>query len=278
MYCSFRFYIDISPELINSHRLLNVFELFSNVLGKKYDYISYMLFDPDKNDALIDKKYPYDLSGIDEFLNTTILHEVSGENGCLSAPFVRATCTGSATQIYSQICVEIQFPVYSCPLIIRVDYSSHGAEKVTLKSYNYLIHSLLAMGFCVNNGFYHVYSQKNEAITLDGGQIGVLFSCCGRKNRRNYVKHHKEGFLDRFMGIYCVNSLINHALNEDIIKEIENLVGRCNVIYGNNIVSFSLGNIERITPAYRIQYHYTINKIQKIIDQDGAGDGLREPG
>lgn len=265
MYGSIRIFVDKTPEWIGAQNILGVFELFADALGKTYDFISYTLFDPDKDCALIDEKFLYDPAGKKRFLDTSIIPVAFGEKGDLSAPFLSATCEGKANQIYAEISVQVQFPVYSAPFTIRVDYEQKGIGALSLEKYARLIQGLCALGFPVNNAFYHVYSRKNEAATLDGGQIGPLISLREHENLRNSVMHRKESCLNRIMGIYCANSIRLDSLSEEVQKEITAIVGSGNVMIADDIFSFALGNMETLTPTHRIRCWVVRKKLQKLL-------------
>ena len=57
MYCSLRIYADKIADSISAQNILSLFDLFGSIFGWSYDYISYMLFDPDADYMLIDKSY-----------------------------------------------------------------------------------------------------------------------------------------------------------------------------------------------------------------------------
>lgn len=264
MYCSLRVYVDKISYSISTQNILNLFELFSNTFGWSYDYITYMLFDPEKEGTLINEKYSYDSVGKNIFLNANIVPLFTGQHGDLSAPFITAACIEEPTQLYSKHRVQIQFPTSSELFVIRVDYEQKDTQKLTLETYNFLIQSLAEMGFCFNNGFYHVYRNKNESVTLDGGQIGSWINYCGYVNLSNYLIHRQKDFRNRLMSIYYVNSIHTDFLGKDMIESIENIVGSSNVILENSIYSFSLGNMQKSTPLYRIRYAGVLIKLQRL--------------
>jgi len=264
MYCSLRIYVDKTSHSISAKNILNLFELFSKTLEWTYDYISYILFDPDKDETLIDEKFSYDLTGKNAFLNKNILSLSTGQHGDLSAPFFTAECINDASQLYSDHRVQLQFPISSELYVIRVDFEQKNNPKLTLDKYNSLIYSLSKLGFCFNNGFYHVYRSKNEAVTLDGGQIGSLINCYGHSNLSNYLLHRKKDFRNRLMGIYYLNSIRADCLDKDTLKLIAHIVGSCNVIIKNNICSFSVGDMQKSTSLYRTRYARVLIKLKKI--------------
>ena len=113
MYCSLRVYVDKTSYSISTQNILNLFELFSNTFGWSYDYITYMLFDPEKEGMLIDEKYSYDSVGKNVFLNANIVPLFTGQHGDLSAPLITASCIEESSQLYSKHRVQIQFPISS---------------------------------------------------------------------------------------------------------------------------------------------------------------------
>lgn len=270
VYCSLRIYVDKISDSVSTQNILNLFELFSDTFGWSYDYITYMLFDPQKEGALIDKKYLYNSIEINDFLNTNIVPLFPEQHEDLPAPFITATRIEKPTQLYSEHRVEIQFPISSETFVIRVDYEHKDTKKLTLELYNFIIQSLAEIGFCVNNGFYHVYRNKNEAVTLDGGQIGTWISYGGYVNLRNNLIHRQKNCRDRLMGIYCINSIRTDSLGEDTIESIVKIVGNSNVILENNICSFSLGNMQRSTPSYRFRYAVILFKLQRLFKAENS--------
>ena len=54
MYCSLRIYADKIADSISAQNILSLFDLFGSIFGWSYDYISYMLFDPDADYMLIE--------------------------------------------------------------------------------------------------------------------------------------------------------------------------------------------------------------------------------
>ena len=229
-----------------------------------------MLFDPEKEGTLINEKYSYDFVGKEEFLNTNIVPLFTGQYGDSSAPFITAACIEKASQLYADHRVQIQFPISSELFVIRVDYEQKDAKKLTLEKYSFLIQSLAEMGFCFNNGFYHVYGNKNDAVTLDGGQIGSWINYCGYANLSNYLIHRQKDYRNRLMGIYYVNSIHKDFLGKDILESIVNIVGSGNVILENNICSFSLGNMQKCTPLYRIKYAGELIKLQRLFKTENC--------
>jgi len=265
MYCSLRIYVDKITDSISAQNILSLFDLFDSVFEWSHDYISYMLFDPDNDRMLIDKNYSYDSRGKKDLSDINIPAVIVGKYGDLSAPIITASCVENAMQLYSKQRVQIQYPISSEPYIIRVDYSQKGTKMLTLESYNYIIQSLCACGFSVNNGIYHVYRNKNEATTLDGGQIGSFLGFNGRVNLKNYLKHRKDGCRDRTSGIYYANSVRTDSISKHTLEAIKDVVGSSNVILENNIFSFSLGDMINATPNYRIRRAIILKKLQNIL-------------
>ena len=265
MYCSLRFFVDKTPDLTKAQNILDIFELFEHTLRVSYDYILYTVFDPDKDDPLIDKKYFYNTYWKEIFLTDDILKMFIGKSGDFSAPIITATCAGKSTQIYSKIRVQIQFPVYTQPFVICVDYEQQYTDEFTFRKYNFLIQSLTAMGFHINNCFYHIYPKKNEAATLDRGQVGHFLNCYEQRNLKKSVLHHSNGCLNRFMDIYYFNSVRLSMLTPEIISKIADIVGTNNLIITDDILSFALGNAGKESLNYRITHHYELRKLEKLL-------------
>ncbi len=270
MYCSFRIYIDKAPNPICPQNISDIFSLFENAFGKRFDFISMLLFDPESDGLLVDKKFSCDDIGKSEFLNTDISPVMVGKSGEMSAPFIRAACNGSPAQLYTDAQVEIQFPVYAMPFTVRAD--GKQGKDFSFQTYTRLIQTLNASGFSVNNAFCHRYSRKNEAVTLDGGQLGSFVGCRGRRNLKNSVQHRKKGCLNRLMGIYCANSIRADLLSEETQKQITALVGSDCTQNAGNVFSFTLGTDEALTPLKRIRRRRVQKKLEALLCRIGGGN------
>lgn len=261
MYGSFRFYFDDIPELIQGQHILDIFALFSKELGREYDHFSYMLWSPDENNILIDKSFPNTATGKAKFLNEQIIPIVTGQNGDMTAPVISALCKCNEMQLYSGLRVQIQFPVYSMPLTICVDLEQRATNKVSFENYIHLICGLQSLGFGVNNGFYHVYSLKNEAETLNGGQIGPFLSHCGHKNLKQSIQHKGKGCLNHVMGVYFMNTIRSDLLRDGTRNRLAAITD--NIIISGNVLSFALSGSENVSPIYWIKHRQIIKMLEE---------------
>lgn len=265
MHCSIRFYADPVSSLPDTRNALNLLDNFSRILGQSYDFVSHILFDPDNDDPIIDKKYRNSVSGRKLFEDSDILYMYLGRDGEESAPIISAFCNGVEKELYSKIHIRLIYPQNTLPLMICVDYEQRSTIKMTTDIYSALLQSLFEQGIIVNNGFYHVYIGKNHATTLDGGQIGSFISYTGLQNAHNFVLHRKNACLNRLMGIYCINSIYVDCLDKDTMNAITHIVGNNNVSLSNNIFSFTLGNKDCFSPLYRIKSRKKIKELNLLL-------------
>lgn len=265
MYCSLRFFIDKTPNLLEAHNILCVFKLISDELGIPYDYILHTLFDPEIDRTVVNKKYIYDTSGKEHFKSSEITPLVSGKHGDLSAPFITATCNGQSSILYSKARTEIQFPVYSVPMIIRVDYEQKYAKKLDFHTFSRLIINLCGMEFHVNNAFFHIYVHKNEAVTLDGGQIDSIISVDGRRNLKKSILHNKNGCVNHLMDVFCANYVPCRLLCNENWNAIANIIGENNIARIDDGIAFALPNMEDLSPKYRIMNRAMLKKLHEIL-------------
>ena len=265
MYCSLRYYIADTPSLTNPHTLLKLFEIFAHTSHIPYDFISYTLFDPDRDTTLIDETFLYKSTENTAFLATHIFPLVSGKDGDLSSPFICATCHTTPNQLYSKIRVQVQYPVYSLPLILRVDCEELETFDFSFEKYIFLLKEITSLGFRVNNSFYHLYNEKKEAITLDGGQMGSLASPFQRENIDRFLIHRKADCLNRCMNIYCINSIQADLLSDNVLNKIRRIVGYDKVIISDNIISFALDDMKKISSTYRLKYRKTIKELKRLL-------------
>jgi hypothetical protein len=167
--------------------------------------------------------------------------------------------------LYSKIRVQIRFPAYAQPFVICVDYEQKEEEKLTLEKYADLLKKISLKGFHVNNSFYHVYANKREAFTLDGGQIGSLSSHYERRNLKNSLLHRKAGCINRFMDIYCANSIRSDLLDKKTRQQIESIVGCENTVCDTEVFSFSTSNMKNLTSTYRLRDRSVIKQLRELL-------------
>ena len=117
----------------------------------------------------------------------------------------------------------------------------------------------------VENIFSVAYTKKNEATTLDGGQVGSFINYYERNNLQKFVLHHGEGCLNRFMDIYCFNSVRLDLLKPETIRAITDIVGDSNLTITDGVLSFALGSVDELSPNYRLTHHHTLRKLQKLL-------------
>ena len=266
MYCSLRFFIDKPPDLLDAHTILCVFELISVKLGIEYDYIQHTLFDPEKDCTIINRNYSYDIFGKKCFVNSEIKHLVSSEFGDLSAPFITASCNSQNNVLYSKVRAEVQFPTYGTPMVIRVDYEQKYARKLDFQKFTYLITNLCSLGFHVNNAFFHIYHCKNEAVTLDGGQIGSIIGMSGRRNLKKYILHRKNGCVNRPMDIFYANYVPEFLLSNENWNKVSKVLGQDYVAKIEDGVAFALSNTVSLSPYYRIIEQAMLKKLHRIFN------------
>lgn len=265
MYCSLRYYVDTIPTDNLPEQVLHVFELFSSELEISYDHISYLLFNPDADEVLVNQVFSFDDSGKKEFAQLGIIQSVGENDRIISAPFIEACSNCRKEELYSKSRVQIQFPDYSNIMVIRVDYEQRYAKKLCFSKYKNIVIGLCNLGFNVNNSFYHVYSRKNNAVTLDGGQIGSYIGLDGWQNKKDWLLHQKNHYMNHLMGVHCANSFPSSLITSQIKDAISKIVGGNNIDVVNGTVFFSLPNLASVTSAYRILSKLTIEKLTNLL-------------
>jgi len=267
MYCYLDFYIDKTPKKITAHKVLQIFEMFSEELGLSYDRINYLLFNPDATGmgTTINKKYRYNQNGKEKFLKEEIIPLITGKYGDTSAPFINAYTYEKKDVFFHNTEVLICFSKNSFPFKISVIYKRKDGRKISFQKYVNIIFKLKKIGFSVNNSFYHVYYRRNAVAPFIGMQIGSHSSVFEMLNRNNFFEHQKYNYLNHIMGIYCANSVVSNYLDEKTKQQIASYVGSNNVFETNDTFIFSLPNLERIKPIYRLKYIVLIYKLKRVI-------------
>lgn len=266
MYGSLRFYIDKLPTENIPEQVLQLFALFSYVLGLSYDHISYLLFHPDADRPIVNQDFPYDAGGKKAFAEFGILPSVKGRDGTLSAPIIEACSDCGPGALYGKSRVQIQFPDTWNVMILRVDYPQRYAEKMTFAKYRAIVTGLCNSGFHVNNSFYHVYARKIEAASLDGVQIGSFLGFGGRRNIRAWLSHQKNHYTNHIMAVYCANSFPVKCIPPQTVDAIADIVGKDPIAVVEDTVLFSLPGLANLTGAYTLSSGLTIAKLTKLLD------------
>ena len=261
MYCSLRFYVDEISETVDSRLILQIFEVFSQMLQKKYDYIEHCILSSE-NDTITSHKFLYDINGHNSFADYIITPMQIDNHGEIVAQTVSATCEHAWNLLYSNIYVSIRFPLDRNPMIIAVDYQNHS-KAMTFEQYASLISILQQLGFHINNSFYHIYNRMNTVTTLDRGQLGSFVSLADRKNIKNSVVHHMKNCIDHIMDIFCANSIPSRMLSNDTKQSIVQLLGNNAKEIGDSYV-FALPDVENLKTTYRIRHYTLIKKLQNL--------------
>ena len=136
MYCYLDFYIDKTPKKITAHKVLQIFEMFSEELGLSYDRINYLLFNPDATGmgTTINKKYRYNQNGKEKFLKEEIIPLITGKYGDTSAPSIKAY-TFKKNVFFPDTRVLIFFPENNFPFKISVIYKRKDGRKISFQKY-----------------------------------------------------------------------------------------------------------------------------------------------
>lgn len=271
MYCSFRFFLDSYPTLLESYPLLELFEVFASELGVSYDFISYILLDPDNDVVCINKSYSYDLEGKAVFLSSDVIPQLVGCDGCATAPFFEATFCQSSHKTSRMNCVRVEFPANFMPMIIKVDFDCSYIGPIDKWKFIRIVERLHCLGYHVNNAYFHVYSRANEAETLDGGQIGVIGSS-GRKNIRNSLTHRQNGCLNHVMDVFCANAIGSSVFSDETWKHIYDIVGQENFWKIDDIVVFFLTKNAELWKSYGILERTMARKLTRVLRKAKAGD------
>ena len=279
MYCYLSFFMDKSPKKTNSRLVLDIFEMFESELGKTYDYINHVLFNPDGNGYVINRKYHYNQKGKEKFLNSEIVPLITGKYGDTDAPFVTATCKNKFDQYFSDFKVSFFFPEYNMPMQIEVIYKEKNTKKMSFSKYTKIISYFHKIGFHVNNSMWHVYNQRNEATSFM--RMSTLMNTINpfrRRNAKSIRKHMENRRLNNIVDVFCANSIVLSAIDEEKKNRIIDIVGNNNVLEIDDVLVFALPNSEKIRPIYRIKYMIMISKLRKFFktNKEMTSNGSRE--
>lgn len=270
MYGSYRFYVDKWPGIIQASSVLDIIDMFSVELRAPFNRLIHTLYSPDKNQPIVYNEYTNNIHDRANFCSSNFTPLLIGKYGEVTAPSVMATCNNNVDSIYSLIRIEVQLPINSIPMILSVDFDcNYVLNSISLNGYNRFISRLYAMGYRVNNSFYHVYNMKNTATTLDGGQIGSIVAFEDRQIIKKSVVHRSKNCVDHIMDVFGVNSILCNSISDGAKDKITNLVGEYFVdTVGENFI-FSLPCLKTITPNYHFKQCHVVNKLRKIIKSEG---------
>ena len=113
-----------------------------------------------------------------------------------------------------------------------------------------------------------MYSSKNEASVLDGGQIGSSLNPETRKILNTLRDHDPAYFSNHLVDVFCANSLPLTALENGLQQRIDAIVGKENTfIIDNRLFCFSLPNLDRITSMYRVKDRKMIRQLRNCLQE-----------
>ena len=241
MFKTLRLYLDKIPETVDASSVLEVFRVFEKVLGVKYHHIEHMLWNPDKDEMIIDKNYTYDEKGINRFLQTPFELEVAGKYGYITAPSFVAfvPVKDYFTTIRS---VSIDFACGSKPSTIIADFKTDDVtHSVTLQRFAEIITRLNSIGYSVNNSFYNEFRRQRDAQVQDGFTPRAL-SCRMRMISADFFSHQKHGYLNNVQGVYKINSCPKVLIDDEKLADI---LGKDKVIICGDSVVFETPSQKR---------------------------------
>lgn len=265
MYGSIRIYLDDFPKQNIQQSILSFFEFVSSELNISYNYIEYLLFNPDYDDKAFHKIYKYDENGKTKFLNTEFLTKLIGLDGEESSPFISAKCHCEENELISKGRVEIQFPCGIMPLTIRIDFKIDSQSFMSNEKYRDLLFFLQLRGFKINNAYYNVFSVMKEVGVLDGLAPGGVLGVVNHKYIKASVEHRKNGCRNSLMSVFCANTVSLDLLTTETVRKIENVVEKKNTFVVDNLFSFVVGDLKTVAPLYKVKYVRKIKELEKLL-------------
>ena len=266
MFCSLRFYIDKAESLSNLQNSMDVLSMVSSQLGFSTNWVEYTLLNPDEDFGYYYHKIVRWKEKSALLNNTPDQLVLTGKCGDLSAPIITAwDSIPPADSLYHESSIEIWYPVYALPLIIRVNFRVQDKHRNYVERYKDIIHQLYGLGFHVNNSYIHTYLCKNESCSLDGGQLGLWASYHSHRFIKSYIQHSQKHCLDHNMDIFCSNSILRKCLSTEKLTKLTTIVGQNNISYIDDSVVFSLPRLEKQLGSYRLLNRKVIRELQKLM-------------
>lgn len=274
MYGSYRFYIDKWPTELKAITVLKLVDMFATKLGTTYNKLIHTLYSPDQDTPIVHREFANDILGRNNFISSDFIPLFIGKYGEVSAPFVIATFECKPNSIYEHICIKVQLPYDSLPMIVSVDFDfNYTLNNLDINSIQMFLTHLYDMGYRVNNSFYHVYFKKNTATILDRGQIGSIITLKEKQILKYSVEHGNKNYLNNILDVFVSNSILSNVISDKARIEITKIVGENFVgMVAENFV-FSIPSLKKITPHYDCKHFYTINKLRRIIRENQKNQG-----
>lgn len=237
-YYSIRVYIDEHPLFINCEDLLEMADDISELLGCKYDYLGYVLLDPDYDYKDLGIMMKNTKKNREKFLNLSIPTIFSSKRDNISsAPFVSFEVKGKD---------NIELPIYEIQLIyptnntqylcVQIDVKEDLLLKeLTLTDFNKVQEIVSSKGYTISSSFLDYYTGGSRRMNLDGGECGIT-----TVNGWRIIDHairFRQDWKDKIMDVFYMNSFNKSLLTEDALANVIKIVGNENVIdHGGKII------------------------------------------
>ena len=247
---------------------LKIIEVLNHSLVFPCNLIEYQLLNPDSFEYYYHEigNWTNRSAFISKLPEQLVLY---GENGDMSAPCITVVDGFSNNHFFSNYKIEIQYPVYSFPFIIRIDFKTKAIcnrKRTISEVYFEILHQLDLHGIHVNNSFAEICFRKKEVYSLDGIQIGEFVAIREKKKLKHFSKHSRFYCLNHLRDIFFANSIVIDCLKYDTIEKIERIVGKNNYLFIGDSIAFSLPRKNKnISYLYRFQNKKTIKQLKSIL-------------
>lgn len=241
-YYTIKFFVDSFENVdnkVNQRKITEeVIDKICEILGCDYDKAGFLLWHPDYAEREIGKKYLK--KNLKKFYKCDIPILMQGvkhpENYASSTLFFEKKM--KEFDFYSDFIFTISYPIRKdgyLEIQIVVKESLLNDKNFTLDIYLNMLKVLTENNFKLNNSFVHYYRWSKSRNVVDGFD-GFLYTW--QENFINVLaNNHVHNWKNKIVDVFLFNTFLMSCLNEEQLKELEELVGKENVIYHGEYIT-----------------------------------------
>lgn len=270
-YYSIRMYVEEYPLIINCRDLLEIADKISSLLGCKYDYLGYVLLDPDYDYKDIGIMMKNTKKNRKEFLDLSIPTIFLGKKDAISsAPFVTFEIKPKDNIELPIYEIQLMYPIKNSQcLCVQINIKENLiARELTLTDFNEVQDIVSSKGYVINSSFLDYHTGNLRRMVLDGGECGIT-----TVNEWRIIDHSikfDQEWKNRIMDVFYMNAFNKKIVSSEALEKIIKIVGDENIIDNEQKIIFKLPQSKSSYLFNRIISAKSRRAIKRILEKENV--------
>ena len=270
-YYSIKMYVEQYPLAINCQDLLGMAEEISELFGVEYDYLGYVLLDPDCDYKDLGVMMKNSKKNRDKFIHLFIPTIYFGKKyGESAAPFVAFETKTKDNIELPYYALQLIYPTNnSLYLCVQIDIKENLLLKeLTLADFKKVQDIVSSRSYVINSAFVYYYSGNSHRVVLDGGECGII-----TVNDWRIIEHvirFRQEWKNRIVDVFYMNSFNKGIISSEAIDKIVEIVGNENIIEHEQKIIFKLPQSKASYLLNRIVSSKSKRAIKQILQAENV--------